>query len=157
MRRLPEAGRPSCIGTLTAAMLMREQRVILEGDALRRSRVVLRPSQVWAWRSRDRSCPKRRGNEVLGGRLWTGDQRANSPLDLVSTSAVSRGSQGARARGEYVYTRDLVAIAGGDPAQGGEARLDGEPGLRGGEVASGPSQRARVARRSVGEGDRLVV
>src|SRR5512139_206444 len=56
-----------------------------------------------------------------------------------------------------VFSSDLVATAGRDPAQGGEARLDGEPGLRGGEVASGPGQRARVARCSLGEGDRLVV
>jgi hypothetical protein len=59
--------------------------------------------------------PRWRGNEVLGGRSRTGDQCTDSPLGLVDTSAVPRGSQGARARGEHVDTRDLVAIAGGDP------------------------------------------
>ena len=52
--------------------------------------------------------------------------------------------------------RDLVAVASDEPTKGCEPRFNGKRRIRLGEVAGLPSQRLRIARRRVGESDRLV-
>jgi len=71
-------------------------------------------------------------------------------------AGVGCGRQGVGVGGPDIEGRDLVAVASDEPTKGCEPRFNGKHRIRLGEVAGRPSQRLRIARRRVGESDRLV-
>ena len=84
------------------------------------------------------------------------EEGTDAGLDHATDAGVGCGRQSVGVGGPDIDGRDLVAVAPDEPTKGCEPGFNGKGGVRLGEVPGRPSQRLRIARRRVGESDRLV-
>ena len=84
------------------------------------------------------------------------DERADASLDRVTHPGVSCSPDRVRVGRPHVGAPDLVAMPLDKPPKGHEASLSGKLRVRLSKVSGGACQRLGIARRPVGERNRLI-